>query len=71
MKTTKLLFIPEYRWHREYESFTANPVDVNVSPDKAIQALTSGTTVTIGFVNYYVDNILGESNKGANINEED
>lgn len=60
MKKTKLLFIPEYRWHREYESFTANPVDVNVSPDKAIQALTSGTTVTIGFVNFYVDNILGE-----------
>ena len=71
MKMTKLLFIPEYRWHREYESFTANPVDVNVSPDKAIQALTSGTTVTIGFVNFYVDNILEESNKGANINEED
>lgn len=58
MKMTKLLFIPEYRWHREYESFTANPVDVNVSPDKAIQALTSGTTVTIGFVNFYVDEPL-------------
>ena len=27
-------------------------------PDKAIQALTSGTTVTIGFVNYYVDEII-------------
>ena len=58
MKMTKLLFIPEYRWHREYESFTANPVDVNVSPDKAIQALTSGTTVTIGFGNFYVDDPL-------------
>ena len=58
MKITKLLFIPEYRWHREYESFIANPVDVNVSPDKAFQALTSGTTVTIGFVNYYVDDPL-------------
>ena len=39
-------------------------------PDKDNQALTSGTTVTIGFVNYYVDNILGEPNKGANINED-
>ena len=36
---TKLLFIPEYRWHREYESFTANPVDVNVAQIKPFRHL--------------------------------